>query len=64
VGLIFTQYRMCMEQGARGTNFYSLDGTAAHPMPLFTELLIEALRKGPFQAKVPAYRPPVRKPSR
>jgi uncharacterized lipoprotein YddW (UPF0748 family) len=64
VGLILTQYRLCMEQGARGTNFFALDGTSAHPAPLMTEPLIEALRKGPFAGKVPAYRPPAREVSK
>lgn len=60
--MIFTQYRMCMNEGARGTNFYSLDGTAAQPGLLLTEPLIEALRGGPFASPAPAYRPPVRVP--
>ncbi len=64
LGLILTQYRLCMEQGARGTNFFALDGTSAHPAPLMTEPLIEALRKGPFAGKVPAYRPPAREVSK
>ncbi len=61
---IFTQYRMCLDQGARGTNFYSLDGTAADPVLLVNEPLIEALRDGPVKEKVPAYRPPARGLSR
>jgi uncharacterized lipoprotein YddW (UPF0748 family) len=61
---IFTQYRMCLDQGARGTNFYSLDGTAADPVLLLNEPLIAALRDGPFPEKVPAYRPPAREPSK
>jgi uncharacterized lipoprotein YddW (UPF0748 family) len=60
LGLIFTQYRLCVEQGARGTTFFALDGTSAHPTELFTEPLIEALRRGPFAERVPAYRPPAR----
>ncbi len=59
---IFTQYRMCLDQGARGTNFYSLDGTAADPVLLLNEPLIEALRHGPFKEKTPAYHPPARGP--
>jgi uncharacterized lipoprotein YddW (UPF0748 family) len=60
---IFTQYQMCMAQGARGTCFYSLDGTAADPVLLLGEPLIEALRVGPFRDKVPAYRPGASAPS-
>jgi len=55
---------MCMEQGARGTNFYSLDGSAANPVLLLSEPPIEALRDGPFEEKVTAYRPPARMPSK
>ena len=61
---IFVQYRMCLDQGARGTNFYSLDGTAANPVLLLKEPLIEALRDGPFKENVTAYRPPARGPSK
>ena len=57
---IFTQYRMCTEQEVRGNNFYSLDGTAAEPVLLLRDPLIQALRDGPFREKVPAYRPPAR----
>ena len=63
VEAILAQYRMCMDQGARGTNFYSLDGTAANPVLLLNERLIKALRDGPFRNRVPAYRPPARVPS-
>ena len=64
VEAIFIQYRMCLDQGARGTNFYSLDGTAANPVLLLSEPLIEALRDGPFKEKVTAYRPPARGPTK
>ena len=63
VAAIFTQYQMCMAQGARGTCFYSLDGTAADPVLLLGEPLIEALRDGPFRGRVPAYRPAASTPS-
>ncbi|NLS92336.1 MAG: hypothetical protein GXX96_09250 [Planctomycetaceae bacterium] len=53
-----------MAQGARGTCFYSLDGTAADPVLLLGEPLIEALRDGPFRGKVPAYRPAASAPPR
>jgi len=56
VEAIFSQYGMCMDRGARGTCFYSLDGTAADPVLLLGEPLIRALREGPFAGKVPAYR--------
>jgi len=59
---IFSQYRMCMDQGARGNNFYSLDGTAAEPVLLLTDPLIDALRSGPFAKRVASYRPPARVP--
>jgi hypothetical protein len=59
---IFAQYRLCMDQGARGVNFYSLDGTAANPVLLLNEPLIQALRDGPFRNKAPAYRPPAQAP--
>jgi len=39
-----------------------LDGTAADPVLLLNEPLIEALRNGPFKDKVSAYRPPARGP--
>jgi len=61
---IFTQYRMCLDQGARGVNLYSLDGTAAEPVLLLNEPLIEALRDGPFKDEAPAYRPPARGPAK
>ena len=64
VAAILAQYRLCMEQGARGANFYSLDGTAANPVLLLKEPLIETLRGGPFKGKVPAYRPPARVPTK
>jgi len=64
VAAIFAQYRLCMDQGARGSNFYSLDGTAANPVLLLKEPLIEALRNGPFKTRVPAYRPSARVPSK
>ena len=57
VDAIFSQYRLCTEHKVRGTSFYSLDGTSDHPVLLLTEPLIEALRSGPFQGKVLAYRP-------
>lgn len=57
---VFTQYRMCMDEDAKGANFYSLDGTAAEPGLLLTDPLIAALRSGPFPSPVPAYRPPSR----
>ena len=63
VEAVFAQCRMGMDQGARGTNFYSLDGTAANPALLLGEPLIEALRDGPFRDKVPAYHPAARAPS-
>jgi len=61
---ILTQYRLCMVQGARGSNFYSLDGTAANPVLLLNEPLVEALRIGFFKNKVPAYHPPPRASSK
>ena len=57
VALIFAQYRMCQDAGARGVNFYALDNTDACPMLLLTEPLIAALRAGPFSSKAPVYRP-------
>jgi uncharacterized lipoprotein YddW (UPF0748 family) len=64
VPAVLAQYRLCMDRGARGTNFYSLDGTAANPTLLLGEPLIQALRQGPFKERVPAYRPPARGPSK
>jgi len=60
IGAILAQHRMCMDKGARGTCFYSLDGTAANPVLLLTEPLIETLRNGLFKNSVPAYRPAAR----
>lgn len=60
--LIMAQYRMCMEMGARGTCFYSLDGTVVHPTLLLTDALIEVLCKGPFKDPASPYRPPEKKP--
>lgn len=57
IGLILAQYRLCMDAGARGTNFFALDGTAANPVLLLNEPLIGALRSGPFKTPAPAYRP-------
>jgi uncharacterized lipoprotein YddW (UPF0748 family) len=54
ISLIFAQYRMCQEAGARGVNFYALDNTDASPKLMLTEPLITALRTGPFAEKVPA----------
>jgi uncharacterized lipoprotein YddW (UPF0748 family) len=58
VQLIFTQYRMCQEAGARGINFYALDNTDAHLMLMLTDPLIAAMQTGPFADKVPADHPP------
>ena len=58
VDLIFTQYRMCQDAGARGVNFYALDNTDDHPMLMLTDQLIAAMRNGPFADKMPAYHPP------
>ena len=58
--MILAQHRLCLDQGARGSNFFALDGTAANPVPLLTEPLIEALRNGPFAGHAAAYRPPPR----
>lgn len=62
VDLILEQYRLCMEMGARGTCFYSLDGTVVHPTLLLTDALIEALGKGPFKQPASPYRPAGKKP--
>jgi len=62
VDTVLTQYRMCMDQGARGNNFYSLDGTAAEPTLLLTDPLVDALRGRLFEGPVAAYRPPIRVP--
>jgi len=56
--LIFAQYRMCQEGGARGVAFYALDNTDSRPMLMLTEPLIDALRNGPFADKVSAAYPP------
>jgi uncharacterized lipoprotein YddW (UPF0748 family) len=62
--LIFTQYRMCQDAGARGFNFYALDNTDDHPMLMLTDQLITAFRNGPFAEKVPADHPPAHRPSK
>ncbi len=55
---ILTQYRMCVDKGARGVNLFALDGTAAEPVLLLDAPLIRAPRSGPFQTATRAYRPP------
>jgi uncharacterized lipoprotein YddW (UPF0748 family) len=62
VELIFTQYRMCQDAGARAVNFYALDNTDAQPMLMLTEPLIAAMRSGPFADKVPVVYPVSRAP--
>ncbi len=57
---ILTQHGMCMDRKARGTVFFALDGTAANPVLLLNEPLIQALRDGPFKTQTPAYRPPAK----
>lgn len=58
---ILTQHRLCVEQGARGTSFFALDGLADNLVLLLDDPLIEALRTGPFKDRTPAYRPPDRR---
>ena len=64
VEAVFAQGRICIDRGAAGTCFFSLDGTATNPVLLLGEPLIQALHDGPFADKVPAYRPPARAPSK
>ena len=56
--LIFTQYGMCQERGARGVVFYALDNTDSSPMLMLTDRLVSAMRDGPFAEKVPSGYPP------
>jgi hypothetical protein len=56
---ILTQYGMCRDLKARGTVFFALDGTAANPVLLLHEPLIQPLRDEPFKTQVPVYRAPM-----
>jgi uncharacterized lipoprotein YddW (UPF0748 family) len=64
IDLILQQHRLCMDHGARGTCMFALDGTAAFPVLLLNEPLIEALRTRLHTDKAPAYRPPARESAR
>ena len=50
--LILSQRKLCMDNGARGSNYFSLH--------YLSDPLIEALTSGPHKGEVKAYRPPPR----
>jgi len=50
IALILSQHRLCMDNGARGSNYFSLH--------YLSDPLVEAFRTGPYGEATEAYRPP------